>query len=82
MPSSHYAKPGLFPGLPKDTQYRHCTFGVPALPVLAHRHPGEFERFSMLHGDRPSCVRVVQLADLTLFLLNWEEQARRFPGTP
>ncbi len=32
--------------------------------MLAHRHPGEFERSSRLHGDRPSCVSVVQLADL------------------
>ncbi len=34
--------------------------------MLAHRHPGEYERSSMLHGDRPSCIRVVQLADLQL----------------
>ncbi len=36
----------------------------------------------MLHGDPPSCVRVVQLTDLTLVALNREEQAHRFPGTP
>ncbi len=48
--------------------------------MLAHRHPGEFERSSMLHGDRPSCARVVQLADVTLVPLNRDEQARRFPG--
>ncbi len=34
----------------------------------------------MLHGGRPSCTKVVQLADL--IPLNLEEQARRFPGTP
>ncbi len=56
--------------------------GVPGLSVLAHRHPGEFERSSRLHGDRPSCIRVVQHADLTLVPLSQEEQARRFPGTP
>ncbi len=33
--------------------------------MLAHRHPGEFERSSRLHEDCPSCVRVVRLADLT-----------------
>ncbi len=50
--------------------------------MLAHRHPGEFGRSSMLLGYRPSCARVVQLADLTLVPLNREEQERRFPGTP
>ncbi len=29
--------------------------------MLAHRHPEEFERSSVLHGDRPSCLRVGQL---------------------
>ncbi len=42
--------------------------------MLAHRRPGEFYRSSVLHGDRPSCVELVQLADLALFSLNLEEQ--------
>ncbi len=51
-------------------RFKLCTFGVPALSVLAHRHPGEFERFIMPHGDRPSCERVVPLDDLILVPLN------------
>ncbi len=48
--------------------------------LSAHRNPGGFERSSMLYGDRPSCAKVVQLADLTLVPRNHEHQARRFPG--
>ncbi len=51
-------------------RFNRCTFGVPALSVLAHRRSGEFERFSMPHGDRPSCDRVVPLEDLILVPLN------------
>ncbi len=29
---------------------------------LAHQDPEELERSSVLHGDRPSCIRVGQLA--------------------
>ncbi len=40
----------------------YYTSGVPALAVLAHWHPTGFERSSILHGNCPSCEKVVQLS--------------------
>ncbi len=58
------------------------TFGAPALLLHVNRRLVEFGRFRMLHGDRPSCVVVVHLANLTLNPLDLDEEVRSFPGTP
>ncbi len=52
---------GVLAAVIKTKQYPQFTFGVLALPMLAHLHPGEFERSSVLHGHRPSCIRVGKL---------------------
>ncbi len=52
------------------------------LSVLAHQRPVGFGRSSTMHGERPPCVELVQLANLTLFPLKLVEHARSFPGAP